>query len=95
MCVPALDKVFIQNILLKELLPLSIYVWYVYFSFCDGFGLHPLRKIVWGIYFLLFSYWSLQVWGKLDLAFIFGLSALTAFVLAWFQVKENKAKANM
>ncbi|HOW36609.1 MAG TPA: hypothetical protein PL155_09400 [Candidatus Omnitrophota bacterium] len=95
MCVSALDKVFIQDIFLKELLPLSVYVWYVYFSFCDGFGLHPLRKIVWGIYFLLFSYWSIQISGRFDIAFILGLSSLTAFVLAWFQARENKLKANM
>ena len=76
-----------------EVVPLACYVVYIYFSFCDGFNLRPSRKIIWGAYFLSFSLVSLASSGKFDLRLIISLSSLLAFVLALFQLKENKSKA--
>lgn len=78
--------------LASEILPLACFVFYIYFSFCDGFSLKPLRKIIWAVYFLMFSYLSFLAKGYYDLYFIIPLSSLLAFILAWFQKKENKLK---
>ena len=75
-----------------EVVTLGCYLAYIYFSFCDGFGLRPARKIVWGIYFLSFSYLSFWATGSFDLRLIIALSSLMAFMLALFQLKENKLK---
>ena len=78
-----------------ELISLSVYVTYIYFSFCDGFGLRPRRKMIWGIFFLFFSYSSFKAKGEFDLELIIMLSSLLAFVLAMFQKKENRLKGKL
>ena len=77
---------------LLELVPLGCYVTYIYFSFCDGFGLRPRRKMIWGICFLFFSFLSFKAKGEFDLKIIIALSSVLAFVFALFQKRENKLK---
>ena len=77
-----------------EIAPLSCYVAFVYLSFCDGFHLKPLRKIVWGVYFLAFSSLSFIAYGRFDLRVIILLSSALAFVLIVFQRNENKLKTS-
>ena len=75
-----------------EVLALGCFVTYVYFSFCDGFGLSPARKLIWAVYFLSFSYLSFFASGRFDLRLIITLSSLMAFALALFQKRENRLK---
>ena len=75
--------------LLKEISALSCFVWYIYFSYCDGFGLTPFRKLIWGGYFLFLSITSFYTLGHYELTSIIMLSSLLAVVLAWFQKKEK------
>ena len=75
---------------LREWVALSCFVWYVYFSYCDGFRLKPIRKLIWGGYFLFLGIFSFRFLGHYDLTLIIMLSSLLAFVLAWFQRKENR-----
>ncbi len=76
-----------------ELAPLLCYVAFVYLSFCDGFQLKPLRKIIWGIYFLAFSFLSFFAHGRFNLNVIILLSSILAFALIKFQQSENRAKS--
>ena len=85
------ENSFLVNALI-EVAPLACYVLYIFFSFCDGFGLKPLRKIIWAIYFLLFSAISFIAIDSFDLTFIVPLSSMMAFILAWFQKKENQQR---
>ena len=72
-----------------QIFGIACYVFYVYFSFCDGFKLKISRKIIWAICFISFCYFSLQTWGRFYFPFIVGTSSLIAFILAWFQQKEK------
>ena len=92
MCVYSINSQMLFCDPFSEILPLACYVAFVYFSFCDGFALRPARKIIWGIYFLSFSYLSFWATGKFDLKLIISLSSLLAFALALFQIRENKLK---
>lgn len=75
-----------------EIFSLSCFVLFVFFSFCDGFSLRPGRKMIWAVYFLAFSYVPFWATGRFNVALIVLLSSLMAFVLAWFQQRENKIK---
>ena len=90
-CIVVFDK-WLANYFIAEVLPLSLYVLFIYFAFCDGFGLKPIRKIIWAVYFVSLSYSSFQALGSFDLGSILGLSSLLAFALAWFQVQDNKSR---
>ena len=75
-----------------EVVPLACFVVYVYYSFCDGFGLSTARKVVWAVYFLFFSLLTFKTSGKFDLRLIISLSSLLAFALAMFQKREDSIK---
>ncbi len=91
MCIPAIESNCITSDPYQEIVTLACFVAYVYFSFCDGFGLRPARKIIWGIYFISFSALSVFAKGSYDLTLIISLSSLMAFILAFFQKLENKS----
>ena len=80
------------NDLVLDLIFLACYLSYIFFSFCDGFGFKTMRKIVWAIYFLIFSLFSLMVAGRFDFGYIIAFSSLLAFVFAIFQRRENQSK---
>lgn len=76
----------------SELIALSCYVAFVFYTFCDGFGLHWTRKIFWAIYFLIFSYISYWAEGHFDVPVIVMLGSLLAFALSFFQKNENRIR---
>ena len=82
----------IQSKIFLELLALSAFVLYIYFSYCDGFGLNPFRKLMWGVCFVWLSYKSFVAQGHFDLKIIILLMSLFAFILAWIQRRENLRK---
>ena len=53
-----------------QVLPLACYVLFIFFAFCDGFGLHAARKILWAVYFIAFSVLSFWATGAFDLRLI-------------------------
>lgn len=78
--------------LLWEWAALGMFVLYVMYSFCDGFGLDVARKIFWGIWFLVLCLWSFAETGHYDLLMILPGSCLFAFLLARIQRNENLRK---
>jgi hypothetical protein len=78
--------------ILWELAALGAYVLYIYFSYCDGFGLKPGRKLIWGVCFLSVAYMSYRLRGHFDLKIILFVSSLLAFALARLQRHENLMK---
>lgn len=92
MCYPAANSVVLASDPYQEIVTLACFVSFVYFSFCDGFGLRSARKIIWGIYFVSFSALSIFAKGSYDLTLIISLGSLMAFILAFFQKLENKSK---
>ena len=79
------------NILLIQLLALSLYTFFVGFCFCDGFKLHILRKLVWFITFLAISIYILKIKNQFDLALILPLPTLLAILLCGYE-KKRKSK---
>ena len=75
--------------LLLELSALSFFVFYIFFSFCDGFNLRIERKIFWGFCFLAVCYWSYKVQGHFNLKIIILCSSLLAFILGRIQQQGN------
>lgn len=72
------------------IVPLSFFVVFVFYSFCDGFALRPARKVVWAVVFLTYSGLSFLAFGRYVLEFIIPLSSVLAVVLAGFQQKEKR-----
>ena len=80
--------------LLLQLLALSVYVLFMGFTFCDGFKLHIVRKLIWFSAFLLVALPAFQSKGEFDLSAILPLPTMLAFMLCWNQkiVTERKQK---
>jgi len=77
------------KILLMQFLALSLYVCFAGFCFCDGFGLHILRKLVWFIVFLFISAYVLKVKNEYDLAVILPIPALLAILLCHYEKRKS------
>ena len=88
------NRYVLFNDLMLDLIFLGCYLSYIFFSFCDGFGFKIMRKIVWAVYFLTFSLFSLMVAGRFDFGYIVAFSSLLAFVFAIFQRRENQSKGH-
>ncbi len=78
-----------ENILVRDLLALSLYVIFMGFCFCDGFGLHTSRKIVWFLVLLIISAYSLRTRATFDLGFILPIPTLLALFLC---IDEKRRK---
>ncbi len=72
-----------------EFVALSLYVAFVGFCFCDGFGLHPARKIVWFVFFTAVSLFVFKHLGRFYLPLILPFPTLMAAVLGAFQKRER------
>ena len=75
------------------LIALSCFTAYILYSFSDGFGLKPARKVIWAAYSFCFCILSLWATGMFDLQLIISLSSLMAFAMALFQRIENRKNA--
>ena len=77
------------SLLIYQLIAITFYLLFVYFSFCDGFNLPPMRKIAWGIVFIWVGILSLQQRGMFDLVFILPIPTALAMFLCWQQKKRK------
>jgi len=82
-----------ENILLMQLLTLSLFTFFMGFCFCDGFKLHILRKLIWFLAFLYLCIVTLKTKGNFDLVDILPVSLILAILLcAWQKIKAGKRK---
>jgi len=79
------------TLLIHQIIAIAFYLFFVYYSFCDGFNVNPLRKIAWAIIFIWISIVSLQLRGQFDLILILPVPSVLAMSLCWFE-KRAKAK---
>ena len=77
---------------LLQYFALCVYVLFMGFTFCDGFKLHIVRKLIWFSIFLLVALPTFKSRGEFDLGMILPLPTLTAFLLCWNQNQINKRK---
>ena len=82
----------LQYPLFAQFVALSLYVIFMGFCFCDGFGLRTSRKLLWFVVFLAFAWYVLNVTGELDLAFILPIPSLLAILICVFQKRESRKK---
>lgn len=75
--------------LFMQLLALSLYTWFMGFTFCDGFQLHIIRKLIWFGVFLAVSIYVLHTQNEYDLALILSVSSLAALVLCYFERRKR------
>ncbi len=64
-----------------DFIALSLYVISMGFCFCDGFGLHTGRKLVWFFVLVLISWYVLRTRGTFDLAYILPIPTVLVVVL--------------
>ena len=78
--------------LVLETVALSLYVAFVGFCFCDGFGLHMARKLVWFVFFTAVSLYVFFALGRFYLPLILPFPTLMAAALGAFQKRDNLNK---
>ena len=81
-----------MNNLILQFIALSLYVLFMGFTFCDGFKLHILRKLIWFSVFLMIALPIYKSKGEFDLAVILPIPTLLAFVLCWYEKIIAKSK---
>jgi len=79
------------ELVIQQLLVISFYLFFVYYSFCDGFNLKFIRKIGWAIIFSWICFLSLQTTGNFDLMLILPIPSALAMFLCW-QAKRSQLK---
>ena len=79
--------------IIYELIAISFYVMFVYYAFCDGFNVKPLRKIAWAVVFLWTCFVSLQYRNGFDLLLILPVPSALALFLCWHEKKTQVKKA--
>ncbi len=84
-----MDSDIIVRYYLFEFAALSAFVLYVFFSYCDGFGLSIQRKLLWAAWFLALCFWSQASYGYLNVSVIILCASMIAFVMARLQRAEN------
>jgi len=75
-----------------QFLALSLYVVFVGFCFCDGFGLHISRKLIWFTVLFLISAYILKVKNEFDLALIIPIPTILAIALCAYEKMRAKNK---
>jgi len=78
------------NILLRQFTALSIYVFFVGFTFCDGFKLHTGRKLIWFAVFLLIAVHVFKTKNEFDLALILPAPTLLAILLGFYEKRRRR-----
>jgi len=81
-----------ERLLLLQLFCLGLYVFFVAFSFCDGFKLNIVSKIIWNIAFLAVCIFALNTRGKLYLEAILPFPTVFAILLCAFEKARQKMK---
>lgn len=78
--------------LLRQLFTLSLYALFMGLTFCDGFKLHILRKLLWFSIFAAISIHILKTKGEFNLAFILPVPTLLAILLCIYEKIKEKEK---
>ena len=71
----------IINQLLLQLLTLSLFTLLMGITFCDGFKLHVVRKLIWFVSFAAIAFYVLKTTGEYDLAKILPAPIILALLL--------------
>ena len=74
-----------------QFVALSLFALFVGFCFCDGFGLHIARKLVWFLFLLVVSIYVLKTRNEFDLALILPFPIILAIILCLFEKKSKKS----
>lgn len=80
--------------LFLQFLALSLYTVFMGFCFCDGFGLHILRKLIWFGVFLAVSIYIFRLKNQFDLVEILPIPTLLAILLCAYEKKNRSRKLN-
>ena len=78
--------------ILAEWIALSLYTLFMGFCFCDGFGLHIIRKLVWFSVFLAVCFYTFTVDQHFDLILIISISSLAAIIVCAYDKITKKRK---
>ncbi len=78
------------NMLFAQFMVLSLFVIFMGFSFCDGFKLNIVRKLIWFLMFLFVAYSVYEIKQEFELIWILPGPILLAIVLCVFQQKESR-----
>lgn len=81
------------NALLMQLFALSLYTLFMGFTFCDGFKLHILRKLLWFGVFAAISIYVIRIKNEFDLSLILPIPTLLAILLCAYEKIRSKGKA--
>lgn len=76
--------------LITQFLALSLFVFFMGFCFCDGFGLHILRKLAWFITFLINCIYVLKATEEFDLSLILPVPIILAILFCAYEKAKRK-----
>ena len=77
--------------ILMQYLAICLYVVFVGYCFCDGFGLPVKRKLIWFFTMLLVCFTVLKVGGESDLVLILPVPTALALLLCYDQKRNGRA----
>ena len=80
--------------ILKQLMALTAYTFFMGFCFCDGFGLHIIRKLIWFMIYSGVSIYTFRAQNQFDLSMILTVSSLCAIVLCTYEKRKSSRKAH-
>ena len=83
-----------ENRLLMQTLTLGLYTLFMGFTFCNGFKLHILRKLLWFSVFLAISIYTLKIKNEFDLVIILPIPTLLAILLCSYEKIKSKKKTH-
>ena len=78
------------NQLLSQLLTLSLFTLLMGITFCDGFKLHIIKKLIWFVSFVSIASYVLRASGEYNLASILPIPIVLAILLYGWERKEKK-----
>ncbi|MDD2689819.1 MAG: hypothetical protein PHT41_06700 [Candidatus Omnitrophica bacterium] len=83
-----------SNTLLMQLFALSLYTLFMGFTFCDGFKLHILRKLLWFSVFAAISIYVIKTKNEFNLSLILPIPTLLAILLCAYEKIRSKGKTS-
>lgn len=72
---------------------ICIFLLFMGFTFCDGFKLHVVRKLIWFTFFAVIAIHNFNVNNMFVLEEILPAPCFLAFALCWYEVKIKRQKA--
>jgi hypothetical protein len=75
-----------------QLLTLSLFTLLMGITFCDGFKLHVVRKLIWFVSFAAIAFYVLKTTGEYDLTRILPVPIILAILLHIWERRSRKVK---